>query len=66
MAAAATPSDAPRVRSETALLLGLAAVALALRLGPLLVRGQLRDVLGYDDGVYFAGAQALLGGAMPY
>lgn len=64
--AAASLTDRSRVRPAAGLLLGLAAVALVVRLGPMLARGELRDVLAYDDGVYFAGTQQLLAGGLPY
>ena len=41
-------------------------VALANRLVPVLRGGGLSGVLGYDDGVYYAGAVALVHGRLPY
>jgi hypothetical protein len=41
-------------------------VALAARLGVILRRGGIHGVMGYDCGVYFAGADALIHGRMPY
>ena len=58
-----------RRRSRTHLLPVLAAVfavAVAVRLGPVLVHGSLRGLLEYDDGVYLAAADRLVAGAMPY
>ena len=42
------------------------AVALAARLGPVLVAGTLRGVQGYDDGVHLAVAQRLIAGVVLY
>jgi len=41
-------------------------MALATRLGPLLLDGTLRGVLEYDDGVYFSVSQRLVAGQLPY
>ena len=41
-------------------------VALALRLGPLLVQHTLGGVLEYDDGVHFSSAVELVAGHLPY
>ena len=41
-------------------------VALANRLVPVLRGGGLSGILGYDDGVYYAGAVALVHGRLPY
>jgi len=41
-------------------------LALANRLIPVLRGGGLSSVLGYDDGVYYAGAVALVHGRLPY
>ncbi|HWC24602.1 MAG TPA: glycosyltransferase 87 family protein [Flexivirga sp.] len=42
------------------------AVALVVRLGVILRKGGIHGILGYDCGVYFAGADALLHGRLPY
>lgn len=42
------------------------AVALVLRLGVILRKGGIHGIMGYDCGVYFAGADALLHGRSPY
>ncbi len=54
------------VRSLTALSLAVAALAFTLRLVPVLRGGGLQGVLGYDDGVYYSAANALLSGRLPY
>jgi len=41
-------------------------VAIAARLGVVLRDGGLHGIIGYDCGVYFAGADALIHGRMPY
>jgi alpha-1,2-mannosyltransferase len=48
------------------LLLPLAVGAFLLRAVPVLVGGGLLGLHGYDDGVYFGGAIALVEGAIPY
>lgn len=53
------------VRRET-LFIAVAALAFAMRLFPLLFGGGLRFYNGYDDGVYYAAADALTFGRMPY
>ncbi|MFC6704897.1 glycosyltransferase 87 family protein [Flexivirga alba] len=42
------------------------AVALFFRLGVILRKGGIHGIMGYDCGVYFAGADALLHGRLPY
>lgn len=42
------------------------AVALVFRLGVILRKGGIHGIMGYDCGVYFAGADALLHGRLPY
>lgn len=41
-------------------------VALAARLGVILRKGGIHGIIGYDCGVYFAGADALIHGRLPY
>jgi len=41
-------------------------VALAARLGVILRAGGIHGIIGYDCGVYFAGADALIHGRLPY
>jgi alpha-1,2-mannosyltransferase len=41
-------------------------VALAARLGVILREGGIHGIIGYDCGVYFAGADALIHGRLPY
>lgn len=50
----------------TAVSLAVAALAVTLRLVPVLRGGGLHGVLGYDDGVYYSAANALLSGRLPY
>jgi alpha-1,2-mannosyltransferase len=54
-------------RHATALAYAVVGVsAFALRLVPVLRGGGLTGVLGFDDGVYYGAADALLGGRLPY
>ncbi|WP_147525099.1 hypothetical protein [Cellulomonas timonensis] len=53
-------------RGVVVLALVLGCLAVAVRLGPVLHRGSLRGVIGYDDGVHLAAAQHLLAGDLPY
>jgi hypothetical protein len=46
--------------------LPIALLAFVARLLPMLRGGGLGGIVEYDDGVYFAGAQALIAGRMPY
>ena len=48
------------------LLITLAIGAFAIRAIPVLTGGGLQGLHGYDDGVYFGGATALVHGALPY
>lgn len=59
---------APRSGSRGIVILALVlgCLAVAVRLGPVLHRGSLRGVIGYDDGVHLAAAQHLLAGDLPY
>jgi hypothetical protein len=57
---------APSPATGRKVVLGVGLVALAARLWPVLAAGTLRGVSGYDDGVYFAVAQRLLAGIVPY
>lgn len=56
----------PETRRFVGLALLLALLTVAVRLGPVLRRGSLRGVIGYDDGVHLAAAQHLLAGHLPY
>ena len=51
---------------EHAGVVAVAVLAFLVRLVPVLRGAGLRGLLGYDDGVYFAGAAALVSGRMPY
>jgi alpha-1,2-mannosyltransferase len=44
----------------------VAALAFLCRLWPVLHGGGLRGLAGYDDGVYYSGADAIVSGRMPY
>jgi len=64
-----TTSNARRadlVRSDRRVMLVVFAVALLARLLPAVLNGGLRTWGTYDDGVYFAGADALIHGRIPY
>lgn len=65
-AGAAGPSRLDRLRHGPALPLVVAAVAFAVRIGFLLRGGGLTGIGGYDDGVYYAAAEALVHGRLPY
>lgn len=54
----------PQLPAASVGLVGL--VAFACRLGPVLHGGGLRGMAGYDDGVYFAAAHAIVAGQVPY
>lgn len=56
----------PRWRSDRSLLLGIAALAFLIRALPVIRGGGLDGHLGYDDGVYFGSAVALVHGVLPY
>lgn len=45
---------------------GVAVLAFAARLVPVLRGGGLDGIYGYDDGVYFTGAASLIAGRLPY
>ncbi|MBB2893883.1 glycosyltransferase 87 family protein [Flexivirga oryzae] len=63
------PSTAATVRAGNPSRLATAVVfvlALVLRLGVILRKGGIHGIIGYDCGVYFAGADALLHGRLPY
>ena len=53
-------------RGPGRLLITLAVAAFAIRAIPVLVGGGLQGLHGYDDGVYFGGATALVHGVLPY
>ncbi len=53
-------------RRDILLLLALAAVAFAIRAVPVLLGGGMLGLQGYDDGVYFGAATALVHGVIPY
>jgi hypothetical protein len=55
-----------RARADAWLLVGIAIVALAVRMVPVLAGGGLTGLRGYDDGVYFGMAMALVHGVVPY
>jgi alpha-1,2-mannosyltransferase len=50
----------------TWLMLAIGALALAVRLASVLRGGGLEGVFGYDDGVYYTGADSLVSGRAPY
>ncbi len=56
----------PEGRSDWFLLSGIVVVAFVVRAVPVLRGGGLDGHLGYDDGVYFAAAVALVHGVLPY
>ncbi len=56
----------PRTRSDWLLVLGIVLVAFLVRAVPVIRGGGLEGYLGYDDGVYFAAATALVDGVLPY
>ena len=56
----------PRTRTDWLLLFGIVLVAFLVRAVPILRGGGLEGYLGYDDGVYFAAAAALVHGFLPY
>lgn len=62
----APPAPRSGSRGIVVLALILGCLAVAMRLGPVLHRGSLRGVIGYDDGVHLAAAQHLLAGDLPY
>lgn len=53
-------------RPDFALAALCAVVAVGFRLGPLLLHGSLRGIIGNDDGVYLSAVIALWHGEMPY
>jgi alpha-1,2-mannosyltransferase len=56
----------PRARVDWLLLIGIMAIAFLVRALPVLRGGGLDGHLGYDDGVYFGAAVALIHGDLPY
>ena len=60
------PSPALRSRATVAATVLITVLAFTVRLVPVLRGGGLRGVLGYDDGVYYSAADALLSGRLPY
>ncbi len=60
------PAWVPRGRTDWLLLLGIIVVAFVVRALPVLRGGGLDGHLGYDDGVYFGAAVALVNGVLPY
>ena len=46
--------------------LGVALLAVSVRLAAVLAGGGLGGLMGYDDGVYYAGAAAMISGRLPY
>ena len=60
------PRWVPRTRSDWLLVAGIVLVAFLVRAVPVLRGGGLEGYLGYDDGVYFAAAAALVDGVLPY
>lgn len=58
--------DRPRVRPEWWLYAAVATVAFVVRLVPVLIGGGLTSYGRYDDGVYYAAADALTFGRVPY
>lgn len=63
---AAVASVAPRRHRIPVSTIAVFALALALRLGVILRKGGIHGIIGYDCGVYFSGADALLHGRLPY
>jgi hypothetical protein len=55
-----------RERHDVVALALLAVAAFAFRIVPVLAGGGLQGRLGYDDGVYFGAAEALVHGVLPY
>lgn len=53
-------------RVDVVALVGIALLATAVRLVPVLSGGGLSGLLGYDDGVYYGSAVALVHGVLPY
>ena len=62
----AEPTWAPRRRADWAALLAIVVVAFLVRAVPVLRGAGLQGYLGYDDGVYYASAAALVNGVVPY
>jgi alpha-1,2-mannosyltransferase len=60
------PAWKPQARSDWLLIGGIVAVAFLVRAVPVLRGGGLDGHLGYDDGVYFGAAVALVNGVLPY
>ena len=60
------PRWVPRGRSDWLLVLGIVLVAFIVRALPVFRGGGLQGYLGYDDGVYFSSAVALVHGVLPY
>ena len=60
------PRWVPRSRSDWLLVAGIVLAAFLVRAVPVLRGGGLEGYLGYDDGVYFAAAAALVDGVLPY
>jgi len=61
-----TRASPPRDRRDTHLLIAPAVGAFLIRVVPVLAGGGLVGLHGYDDGVYFGGAIALVEGTIPY
>ena len=55
-----------RSRRDVGILLLIAGVAFLVRLLPVVRHGGLFGIIGYDDGVYFGAAVALVHGVLPY
>ena len=60
------PAWIPRGRRDWLLLGGIVVIAFLVRALPVLRGGGLEGHLGYDDGVYFGAAVALVNGVLPY
>src|SRR4051794_34211857 len=55
-----------RALGQEGLVVAVALLAAAVRLAAVVAGGGLRGLMGYDDGVYFAGADAMVSGRVPY
>jgi alpha-1,2-mannosyltransferase len=60
------PVWTPRRGSDWAAILGIVVLGFLVRAVPVLRGAGLQGYLGYDDGVYFASASALVDGVLPY
>jgi alpha-1,2-mannosyltransferase len=56
----------PRTHATWLVPVGIAVLAFAVRLASLLHAGGFHALVGYDEGVYFAGATSLVHGLIPY